>query len=62
MACSVRIGEDLSAASLTRGLGAPGKRTNICRIGFHWQDAAVFLVCTLALGLLLFDLMCPKAL
>ncbi len=62
MACSVRIGEDLSAASLTRGLGAPGKRTNICRIGFHWQDAAVFLVCALALGLLLFDLMCPKAL
>ena len=29
-----KIGEELSAAALTRGLGAPQKRTNICKIGF----------------------------
>ncbi len=35
---SVRVGEELSAAALTRGLGAPIRRTNICRIGFRVQD------------------------
>lgn len=42
------IGEELSAAALTRGLGAPEKRTNICRIGFGVLDlvfAVVSLVC-----------------
>lgn len=38
MVCVVKIGEELSAAALTRGLGSPVKRTNICRIGFHWWD------------------------
>lgn len=38
MTCSVKIGEELSAASLTRGLGAPVKRTNICKIGFGLWD------------------------
>lgn len=38
MTCSVKIGEELSAAALTRGLGSPVRRTNICRIGFHIQD------------------------
>ena len=36
--CSVKIGDELSAASLTRGLGSPIKRTNICQIGFHPTD------------------------
>ena len=36
--CSVKIGEELNAAALTRGLGGPVKRTNICEIGFHVQD------------------------
>lgn len=36
--CSVKIGDELSAASLTRGLGSPVKRTNICRIGFGAAD------------------------
>lgn len=40
MICVVKIGEELSAAALTRGLGNPVKRTNICEIGFRWQDAA----------------------
>lgn len=43
MTCSVKIGQELSAASLTRGLGGPDKRTNICKIGFGWCDALVFL-------------------
>ncbi|HBG65837.1 MAG TPA: energy-coupling factor transporter transmembrane protein EcfT [Treponema sp.] len=42
MTCSVRIGQELSAASLTRGLGGPDKRTNICRIGFAFWDWVVF--------------------
>jgi len=35
----VKIGEDLTVAALTRGLGGPGKRTNICEIGFTYRDA-----------------------
>lgn len=38
----VNIGNELSASALTRGLGAPIARTNICDIGFHWQDIAAF--------------------
>ena len=38
MVCTVKIGEELSAAALTRGLGAPTPRTNICSIGFHALD------------------------
>jgi energy-coupling factor transport system permease protein len=34
----VKIGEELSSAALTRGMGNPVKRTNICRIGFHAAD------------------------
>ena len=45
MICSVKIGEELSAAALTRGLGGPVKRTNICRIGFHFQDILLLLIC-----------------
>lgn len=35
---SVRIGEELSAAALSRGLGSSIKRTNICQIGLQIQD------------------------
>ena len=45
MTSSVRIGEELSASALTRGLGAPVKRTNICRIGFRLQDILFLLLC-----------------
>ena len=38
LSSSVRIGEELSAASLTRGLGAVRKRTNICAISLKVQD------------------------
>lgn len=46
--CSVKIGEELSAAALTRGLGAPVKRTNICEIGFSFWDY-IFIICCLAI-------------
>ena len=36
--CTVKIGEELSAAALTRGLGKPVKRTNICRVGLGLLD------------------------
>ena len=40
----VKIGEELSSSALTRGMGSPTKRTNICRIGFHAVDAAYIAV------------------
>lgn len=45
MICSVKIGEELSQAALTRGLGGPVKRTNICKLGFHVQDIFFLLIC-----------------
>ena len=39
-----KIGEELSAAALTRGLGAPRKRTNICEIGFGPLDVLFAIV------------------
>ena len=38
MVSVIKIGDELSAAALTRGLGAPVRRTNVCEIGFHVQD------------------------
>ncbi len=48
MMCSLRIGDELSAAALTRGLDAPVKRTNIYKIGFRLQDAVIFMLCLAA--------------
>lgn len=45
LASAVRGGEELSAAALTRGLGAPIARTNICKIGFHICDVLLLLLC-----------------
>ena len=45
MTSTVRIGEELSASALTRGLGAPVRRTNICRIGFRVQDVILLMGC-----------------
>lgn len=42
--CSVNIGNELSQAALTRGLGAKTKRTNICDIGFRAQDIVLLLL------------------
>ena len=40
----VKIGDELSSSALTRGLGSPIKRTNICKIGFHIIDVGYILV------------------
>lgn len=45
----VTIGNDLSAAALTRGLGKKKKRTSICEIGFHWKDIVMMAVVSAAL-------------
>ena len=47
MVSVVKIGDELSAAALTRGLGAPVKRTNVCEIGFHVQDMLAIALCIL---------------
>lgn len=44
MVCSAKIGEELNAAALTRGLGGEVRRTNVCKIGFHVQDILLFLI------------------
>ncbi len=47
--CSAVIGEELSAAALSRGLNTEIKRTNICRIGFGMVDLVFLSVCLLCL-------------
>ena len=42
---TVKAGEDLSSSALTRGLGSPKKRTNMCNIGFHIWDWLLCVVC-----------------
>lgn len=51
----VKIGDELSAAALTRGLGAPVRRTNVCQIGFRVQDVITVLFCSLCFILFLFQ-------
>ena len=53
MVSVVKIGDELSAAALTRGLGAPVKRTNVCQIGFHVQDMIAILLCAICFALFL---------
>lgn len=55
MVCSVKIGEELSAAALTRGLGAPGSRTSIFKVGFRLADYFLLLFCTAAIALLVLN-------
>ena len=45
------IGNELSASALTRGLDAPNWRTNMCPIGFHWQDVIAILFCAAVITL-----------
>ena len=45
LVCSAKIGEELNAAAITRGLGGDVKRTNLCRIGFKAWDYPVILIC-----------------
>lgn len=46
--CAAKIGEELSAAALTRGLGGEIKRTNLCEIGFKFQDVVLISLCAVA--------------
>ena len=46
----VKIGEDLSAAALTRGLDNPIRRTNITQIGFTHYDVITLLITSTMLG------------
>lgn len=55
MTCCVNIGEELSAAALTRGLGGEVKRTNICKVGFHLQDYIAIAICIVPWILLIMD-------
>ncbi len=55
MTCCVTIGEELSAAALTRGLGGEIKRTNVCEVGFHMQDYISFVLCLIPWVLLIVD-------
>lgn len=45
LVCTAKIGEELNAAAITRGLGGDVKRTNFCRIGFKAWDYPVILIC-----------------
>lgn len=47
--CTAKIGEELSASALTRGLGMQKKRTNICHIGFSYADWFFFLLAAVML-------------
>lgn len=39
-----KIGDELSAAAMTRGLTTDSKRTSYCSVGFHASDALAFTV------------------
>lgn len=43
LSSAVKIGEELSAASLARGIDGKVKRTNICKIGFSAYDGIVII-------------------
>ncbi len=46
------IGDELTMASLTRGISAPVNRTNVCQLRFSWLD--LLLICMSVLIFLLF--------
>jgi energy-coupling factor transport system permease protein len=47
---TVKIGDELSAAAMTRCIDAPGEKTSISEIGFHVQD---FVSAAVGVGLLI---------
>lgn len=49
LASAVKTGDELSAASLTRGLSNPIKRTNLCEIGFKFSDILVLIISIIGL-------------
>jgi len=51
MMSTVKIGDELSAASLTKGLGNKVKRTNMCKIGFKIHDFLLILFAAICFGI-----------
>lgn len=49
MISTVKIGDELSAAALTRGLDNPVSRTNITKVGFTSYDIFTVILCTVVL-------------
>lgn len=54
MMSTVKIGDELSAASLTKGLGNKIKRTNMCEIGFSAYDVVFMFIVLLFFSVFLF--------
>lgn len=48
---TVKSGEELTQAALTRGLGRPGRAVRISRVGLRPVDLAALALCALGLGL-----------
>lgn len=57
LSSAVKIGDELSAASLARGLDSNVKRTNICKIGFCSYD---FLVITISVVFIILSILVRK--
>lgn len=55
MMSSVKIGDELSAASLTRGLDNPVKRTSLCKVGFGVADLFFMALATVCLILFILE-------
>lgn len=55
MVSVAKIGEELSSAALTRGLGAPIRRTNTCSIGFHRIDIGLILPALFCWGIFMME-------
>jgi len=56
MISTVKIGDELSAAALTRGLDNPVARTNITEIGFTFYDLITLLISAIMLSVSFFVL------
>ena len=54
MISTIKAGEELSCSALTRGLGSPKKRTNMCDIGFRVWDYIFLALCIGAIFLFFF--------
>lgn len=48
----VKIGDELSAAALTKGLGSDKKRTNICDIGIRTLDVFMIIISIVSIAIL----------
>lgn len=51
MISTVKSGEELAQAALTRGLGRPGTTEHICVVRFHFIDFAILSLVALGMGL-----------